>query len=466
MNTAVAERPDQRDYQPVEKAKTIGDALRAKDTITRFQQAMPKHLSAERMLRICALAVYKTPDLAKCEVMSLLGAMLSLASLGLEPNTELKHAWLIPFKSRRRGPNGWEDFYQVQVIIGYRGLIELARRAGTLVSIHADVVYGKSEVDGLPADTFDFEYGSNMHLKHIPNGSDQNPRWAYAYAKLADGEAFDVLPYNRVMKIRNKAQGYIAALNAKTEAGNDPTKAYLLKTYESNPWVAFEHEMAAKTMIRRLSKGLPMSIEFMRAVELDEASDASTIDFAAMARSTELIEHTPIVPFEPPEERREPETVEQTPVPGAEKIKAATKPRPKPPAPPPADPLPASPPPPPPPPPPEPAQAGPEREPLTAVQPEILPAAFELQTGDGEVLEWTDWADFPEAYKAELGRAFSGFGVAGGEGFHETNRATFLEWAKNNHKQAAELDVYFAGLVKSYTPPDEPSGQTGGSGLF
>jgi len=452
MNTTVMERPSAAEFQPPEKAKTIGDALKNKDTITRFQQAVPKHLSAERMLRVCALSVYHTPNLAKCEVMSLLGAMLTLASLGLEPNTPLGHAYLIPFKSRRKfgpGKNDWEDYFKVNVIIGYKGLIDLARRSGMVVSIRGDVVYGPVNAPG--HDQFDYRYGSGQFLHHKPGEEDGTPVFAYAYATLQDGEAFEVLPYKKVMRIRDKSQGYIAALSAK--ANGDA------KAWEASPWVAYEHEMAAKTMIRRLSKMLPMSVEFARAVELDTRGDTETIDFAAVAKSSDMIEHIPTVPFEPPADRREPELVE------AEAV--ASKPRR---GRPPADPQTVDQP--PKPRPPEPARVESERvpEPAEAKAPDPAPepdnqsAAFELTTGDGEVLEWDDWRDFPAAYKDELTRTFSEFGIAGGDGFYETNRPTFLKWAKENTAQGVELEELYHKLRKDSTPPDPDAG--GRTGLF
>lgn len=259
--------------------RTISDLMKAPKTITRFQQIMPRHLSAERMLRVCSMAINNTPALAQCEPISLLGAMLACASFGLEPNTPLGHAYLIPFKKSTKQNGKWVDVYQVQLIIGYRGYIDLARRSGNMISIHADVVY-----DG---DDFSFEYGSHQHLRHVPKGvrTKRSKLWAYAHAKLSDGEAFEVLPYAQVMDIRNGSQGYQAALKAKEEAENDSSKKWRMKSYDTTPWVAHEHEMAAKTMIRRLSKYLPMSLEFATALATDASADRGTLDLTAIAEN-------------------------------------------------------------------------------------------------------------------------------------------------------------------------------------
>ncbi len=244
----------------------IQDMLQSPDMVKRMQAVLPRHLSPERMLRVMAQAVFKTPKLAECHPITLLGAMMACASLGLEPNTPLGHAYLIPFEKRKKVGNDWvTERVDVNLIIGYKGLIDLARRSGDLESIHADVVY--------EGDEFSFEYGTNTHLRHVPTGDREGriPKWAYAHAKLkGGGQGFEVLPYIEVLKIRNASQGYQQA-SRQRDGG------------KSNPWIAFEHEMSVKTMIRRLSKFLPASIEFANAAELDRMSDGGSANLAVFS---------------------------------------------------------------------------------------------------------------------------------------------------------------------------------------
>lgn len=261
---------------PRPQQKTIKQMLEEPAMVSRFRQVLPRHLNPERMLRVLAQCVHKTPKLAACDPMTLLGAMQACASLGLEPNTPLGHAYLIPFGT------------DVQLIIGYRGYIDLARRSGNMVSIHADVVY--------EGDDFDFFYGSGQYLKHRPRGNRGNPLEAYAYAKLTDGEAFEVLPYTLVLRVRDNSQGY---KYAKGDAERNPSDAKKQKRFAESPWVANEHEMAAKTMVRRLAKWLPLSLEFANAATLDAMSEAGKADFAVFAEAKDLdeglaaIEHDP-----------------------------------------------------------------------------------------------------------------------------------------------------------------------------
>lgn len=216
-------------------------------------------LSPDRMLKLLANAIRTTPRLADCEPMSLLGALMTASSLGLEVNTVLGHAYLVPFKNKRK------KITEAQLIIGYKGYVDLARRSGHIVSIHADVVYEDDE--------FSSSYGTNGHLHHVANGKRKNPQKAYAYAKLTDGEAYFVWPYSLVLELRDTTQGYQKALRD-LKNGNK-------WAHDEAAWVKHEHQMAAKTMILRLKNELPLSIEMAKAY----AADEHKIDYAAYARS-------------------------------------------------------------------------------------------------------------------------------------------------------------------------------------
>lgn len=274
MSEQTPAAPTRAQFKPLREITNVREALAHPEMMERMKASLPRHLSPERMLRVCAMAIQKTPKLAECNLWTLLGAMLSLASLGLEPNTPLGHAYLIPFEKRKKvgpGPNDWEtESVECNVVIGYRGYIDLMRRSGMMTAIHADVVY--------EGDEFSFEYGSKMHLRHVPQGAREGrkPLWAYAHVSLSDGQAFEVLPYPEVLAIRDNSEGYKAAQRAKNR-GRD-------QTWSKNPWVAFEHEMAAKTMIRRMAKVVPMSIEFANAAALDAMSEAGKADLAAIGK--------------------------------------------------------------------------------------------------------------------------------------------------------------------------------------
>lgn len=207
--------------------------------------ALPKCLTADRLTRIVTTECRKTPALLNCNQESFLGAILQCAQLGLEPGGALGHCYLLPFgngKAKDGRPNA-------QLIIGYRGMIDLARRSGQIVSLSAYVVR-----DG---DEFDYELGLHPNIKHRPSHSAKPGAMTYVYAvaNLKDGGVqFEVMSRAEIESVRQQSK-----------AGNN------------GPWVNHFDEMAKKTVIRRLFKMLPVSIEIARAVEVDEKTDRGEV---------------------------------------------------------------------------------------------------------------------------------------------------------------------------------------------
>lgn len=211
-----------------------------------IQKMLPKHLNAERLLKVAQIAATTTPALAKCDVPSLIGAIGQCAQMGLEPNTVLGHAYLVPFNTKRKDANGNEKWVNsVQVIIGYKGLIDLARRSGQIVSIAAHEVCER--------DHFEMVYGLDEKLEHKPALGERGELIGfYAVAKLKDGgHCFEFMSLHQVREI-------MATTQSKGKYG---------------PWKDHFTEMGRKTVIRRLAKYLPLSIEFQTAAALDSMAE-------------------------------------------------------------------------------------------------------------------------------------------------------------------------------------------------
>lgn len=205
---------------------------------------LPKHVGADRMLKIALGALRTTPKLMQARTDTLLGAIIQCAQLGLEPNTPLGHAYLIPFA------NSSKNITEVQIVFGYKGLIDLARRSGQIVSIAAHEVREH--------DHFEYEYGLDEKLVHRPclTGDRGEVTAFYAVAKLVGGGyAFEVMSKADILAIRDASQGWKTAVRYKKEA--------------QSPWGAHFVEMGRKTVLRRLFKFLPVSIELATAATLD-----------------------------------------------------------------------------------------------------------------------------------------------------------------------------------------------------
>lgn len=208
---------------------------------------LPKTLSIDRLLKVAQIAATTTPGLIKCDVPSLVGAIGQCAQMGLEPNTVLGHAYLVPFNTKRKDGSGQERWVNsVQVIIGYKGLIDLARRSGQIVSIAAHEVCEN--------DHFELVYGIDEKLNHTPAMGERGAVIGfYAVAKLKDGGySFEFMSLHQVQEIMRATQ-------SKGRYG---------------PWADHFVEMGRKTVIRRLAKYLPLSIEFQTAVALDNMAAA------------------------------------------------------------------------------------------------------------------------------------------------------------------------------------------------
>ena len=274
----VAPMPKVSHHAPLSRKTSLQDAFDHPQFLARIKQATPKHLSADRMLAVFVQSIQKTPKLREVDVMSLLGAFLSVASVGLEPNTALQHAHLIPFEKNRWNPQTKKrelERVDVQVIFGYQGLLELAYRSGLLKSVHADVVWG--------GDEFDFWYGSGGSLRHKPVGGPraegEMPKSAYMYAAMKhEGEAFEVMPMSDIIAVRNATQAFQSAVRAKEAAAEKGWK--LPASFTEAPWIKHFVPMARKTVFRHGSKWLPKSIEMAAAVALDELQDRRSAKFS------------------------------------------------------------------------------------------------------------------------------------------------------------------------------------------
>ena len=190
-----------------------------------FARALPKHLSAERFARVAITALSRTPKLQDCTPASMMKCLLDLSAMGLEPDGRRAH--LIPYGS------------EATLIIDYKGLIELIRRSGDIVSIRAETV--------CQADEFEWVNGEVTH--RVNWRADRGAIQAvYAEAVMKSGER-----QTAVMTLEE-----VNAIRSKSRAGR------------SGPWVDHFGEMAKKTAVRRLAKMLPLSSELQSAIERDD----------------------------------------------------------------------------------------------------------------------------------------------------------------------------------------------------
>lgn len=218
-------------------------------------QALPQHVTPDRMIRVALTAMVKQPDLLYCTSHSLIEAVMTASQLGLMPDSVLGECYLIPFNNRKKGVK------EAQIIIGYRGLCALAMRSGQVKSVQARAVFASNAAtpDGEEGDFFDYELGLDERLKHIPKGV-KDPNYIthfYSIVKFNNGgHVLNVMTRQEVEKVRDESKNYMYAANkAETIWG---------KHFES---------MGCKTVLRATMKFVPLSPELQKAVSMDEAAD-------------------------------------------------------------------------------------------------------------------------------------------------------------------------------------------------
>lgn len=265
--------------KPQTQSKGLVDILKSPNVKSGFSNVATKFLTPERMVSIGVNAVTKTPDLLKCDQKSVLGAMMTCASLGLEPNTVLGHAYLIPYNNKRKVNGQWVSQMECQFQIGYRGFIELARRIPGLIHLQAECIH--------EGDKFENFVGTETKLLFQKALRDRGePIGAFAYAKFirpdgAEAEMSVVLPFEELEKIR-ECSGTYTSLRDKAE-----TETWAQKKLADTPWVKWFDEMAAKSAIKRLCKQLPLGQALAIASEIDSLSDEGSFDMGAMSQVDE-----------------------------------------------------------------------------------------------------------------------------------------------------------------------------------
>jgi recombination protein RecT len=134
----------------------------------------------------------------------------------------------------------------VEPVPGYRGLIALALSSGQVTSINAQAVHRN--------DRFDYAYGLNERLEHVPAEGDRGDITCfYAYARLKDGgHCFDVLSRAEVDAVRDRSESY---------------KAYREGRAESSAWVTGYAEMGKEIAIRRIAQYLPLAVREAASLE-------------------------------------------------------------------------------------------------------------------------------------------------------------------------------------------------------
>lgn len=218
-----------------------------------------KSLDTEKLLSIALLNIRKNPKIMECTQISILGSVSEAAMMGIIPGDGTRKGDLIPFY------NTAKKRYECQFQPRYAGFIAVAKQGSSdLGDVQGFEVCEK--------DLFEYEYGSNKHLKHIPSREKDRGAithfYMMAYFKGGTLPHFDVMTVEEVEKIRDNSANYKGALHKDTDA--------LRKEAIANSiWTRHFVEMGKKTVIKRGLKTIPWANEKLsKLADMDDRVEA------------------------------------------------------------------------------------------------------------------------------------------------------------------------------------------------
>lgn len=263
--------------EQVQPRNNFADILRSQ--WGKIEAVAPKHLNAERLFNMTVSAVNHNPKLLECEMVTLLSCVMRCSALGVEPSDVdgLGRAYILPFY------NGKRKITEATFILGYKGMIDLARRSGEIKDIAARAVY--------EGDEFEVEFGLDEKLRYIPRAPQRTPdklTHVYLLANYTNGgHHIEVMTRDEVEAVRKRS-----------------------KSASNGPWVTDYEAMAKKTVLRRAWPWLPLSIEAQGAVNYDETTggfeETLRVPVIPVEEVKEIPEEKPPAP-----EEVEPEIVEE-----------------------------------------------------------------------------------------------------------------------------------------------------------
>jgi len=210
--------------------------INSQSFLSQLSRALPKHINPEKLARYAITEIRENPALASCEVFSIATAVMRCAELGLMPGKTLGEAYLIPYNLKDKG-------FTANLQIGYKGLIRLVFNSGQIKNIYAHCVYSN--------DIFNYQLGINPTIEHIPASNNPRGDFSHVYCVAVlnhGGVQFEVMSKVEIDHIRSMSKA-------------------------KDIWTNHYSEMAKKTVLKRLVKYLPISVELQSAVTLDDISE-------------------------------------------------------------------------------------------------------------------------------------------------------------------------------------------------
>lgn len=201
---------------------------------THIANALPAHLSADRMIRLALTQFSQNAELAKCDALSIFASVIVGSQLGLEIGI-MGQGYLVPYKGRCTFVPGWQ------------GLVDLVTRSGR-ASVYTGVIYKDQKytfTDGARRDLVihnESELDDELDITHV---------YAIGWVSGAQMPVVELWPISKVKRHRDRFN----------KVGD---KHYSFRNFEM---------YARKVPLLQVIKYLPKSVELSNALALDRASE-------------------------------------------------------------------------------------------------------------------------------------------------------------------------------------------------
>ncbi|KKK57705.1 hypothetical protein LCGC14_3051780, partial [marine sediment metagenome] len=195
-----------------------------------LESILPEWMTYKRFMNMSLMAIARTPKLANCDFSSIYLSLMECARLGLYPDG--RQAAIVPYKGK------------ATLLPMVQGIIELMLRSPAVAKVESRVVYSD--------DHFDFEYGLNPRLEHVPakeKSEDRQITYSYAIVFWKNtNPTFEVVMREEIDKARQSSA-----------APNSPA------------WVIWESEQSRKVAVKRIAKYVDLTPEAQALISWDHA---------------------------------------------------------------------------------------------------------------------------------------------------------------------------------------------------
>ncbi len=269
------------------------DTVKFSDLLKKIGPALEKTsmglIDPDRLAQVALNATIKQPMLLRCTQVSVASALITAASLGLEPNTPAQHCFLVPRRNKRKGAElsrkleKYVEVWEAQFTMGAAGLIYLGYNAKVVTSVTAREIYKGEEYEFIGGTPFD-------QVIHKPSRK-INHSVEHGTSEKGDDFGINIEAVYCVLHVPN---GPSICEWMYSEQIEDIRMRDFIR--DTGPWLTDYAMMARKTVIKRGFKYVPMGSKLALAIEVDgrAAVGKSYGDLIALPPGLDLGDDEPV----------------------------------------------------------------------------------------------------------------------------------------------------------------------------